>query len=175
MSKEDKQAQMIKALTKMFLVTGSNADEPKIMAYIEYLRDYATENNISFESVMEAIKKAGRAVEYTPKVSEIIKFLEPSKDEVSAELTQAANYEAQQALNDLMFLPHPRTSDPISKAVIAQIGFSMWKDRPLDETKGKFMGLFISNYKQIAQAEASGGSLALEEAKEKEEREKLYE
>lgn len=176
MSNQEKQIELVRALRDMFYVLREPVSEDQIMAYINYLREYALENSHSFDEVMLAIKKTGRELNYPPKVSDIIDRLGPSEEEVDAEVMSLASYEAQQALNDLMFSPSLRSDDETSQAVVEQIGFHHWKEEPLEVTKGKFLGLFISTYKKLKASEASGGAghMALEEAKEKRERLAYY-
>lgn len=176
MSNQEKAIALKVEIGKMFIAAGKEAEREVIDVYLEYLRDYASNNNISFEVMFAAIRKTAVELDYPPKVRDIIKRLEPSEDEENAELTTLAQTQAQKALEDLMFSTQgPRTKDMIALATLSQVGFHSWKNRPMEETDKKFIPVFISTYKQLYKAKHSSNDLMLQEVQDKEQWRLKYE
>lgn len=175
MSNQDKATALKVEIGKMFIAAGKEAEREVIEVYLEYLRDYAVQNDITFEVMFAAIKKTAIELDYPPKVHDIIKRIEPSEEEENAELNSLAYSESQKALNDLMFSTSgPTTKDHLALTVLSQVGFYSWKDKPMEETTSKFIPIFISTYKQLYKAKNSSNDMLYLDAIGKEERRQKY-
>ncbi|PJB53615.1 MAG: hypothetical protein CO099_06195 [Bdellovibrio sp. CG_4_9_14_3_um_filter_39_7] len=174
MTNEQKQTILLKELGKMFLATGQGASEAQIAAYIDYLREAAVENHSSFEDVIKAIRQTAKECDYPPRVSEIIKHLKPSQEDMDAELS-AMTSDAMKTIRRL--LAEGRGERPRFENATLQQAYNAtmqreWND--CDEFDRYFAMTLKKNLTSFKGSGAYQQSLQLQEAQEKQERLDYY-